>query len=271
MAGGFKERLGIADITDKNGIWKCLLAEFIGTLLLNFFGCGSCVYAGNVPGAKSSQVLIALTFGLVIMAIVQIVGHVSGAHVNPAVTAGMLVTGNITILKGLLYIIAQCVGSITGSAILKALTPPEKAGSLGLTNVAESVTPVQGFGVEFFLGFVLVLVVFGVCDVNKPESKGFAPLVIGLTIAMGHMAAVDYTGSSMNPARTLGSAVIANEWENHWVYWLGPILGGIAAALLYKNAFAAPSADVNMEYSPVQVQDKELKRLDNRKDEDGMA
>ncbi|XP_067009388.1 aquaporin AQPAe.a [Anabrus simplex] len=264
MAGGLVERLGVSELTAKNGIWKPLLAEFLGTLLLNFFGCGSCVDIERSTGVP--HVLIALTFGLTIMAVVQGIGHVSGGHINPAVTCGMLVTGNITIIKGFLYIVVQCLGAIAGSAVLKALTPEPAQGSLGTTVLGKDVTPVQGFGVEFFLGFVLLFVIFGVCDNNKPETKPITPLVIGLTIAMGHLAAIDYTGSSMNPARSLGSAVISNIWTDHWVYWLGPILGGIAASLIYKHAFTAPSIDAQNEYTPVQ-----LKRLDSRKEEDGTA
>nr|CAD7459236.1 unnamed protein product [Timema tahoe] len=363
MAGGLKERLGLTEV--KAGIWKPLLAEFLGNLLLNLFGCASCV---NVKGGPTDLVLIALTFGLVIMAVVQhslvtlpggptdlvlialtfglvilaivqhslvtlpggptdlvlialtfglvilaivqhslvtlpcntpwwtnrpgadsadfragdlgrradrnriktdtsqhgsratgeecyilistrcrvwvmstlsvetvdatriqplfntssstctrdTVGHVSGAHVNPAVTCGMLVTGNISIFKALLYIIVQCLGALAGSAVLKALTPEKVQGTLGLTLLSPGVSSIQGFGIEFFLGFVLLIVVFGVCDGNRNDTKGFAPLAIGLTITMGHLAAIDYTGSSMNPARTLGSAIIANIWDDHW-------------------------------------------------------
>ncbi|PNF32515.1 Aquaporin AQPcic [Cryptotermes secundus] len=250
MAGsGIKEKLGVEEIT--RGIWKALLAEFLGNLLLNFYGCASCV--GAEDNGKS-PVLVSLTFGLVIMAIVQSVGHVSGAHVNPAVTCGMLVTGNISILKALLYVAVQCLGAVAGTGVLKALTPLESQKKLGITLLSDGVTPIQGFGIEYFLGFVLVLVVFGVCDVNRSEVKGLAPVAIGLTIAMGHLAVLDYTGSSMNPARTLGSAIITGIWENHWVYWLGPILGGISAALIYKHAFAAVPREITTEYTPVQVQ-----------------
>ncbi|PSN40179.1 Aquaporin AQPAe.a [Blattella germanica] len=172
----------------------------------------------------------------------------------------MLITGNIAIIKGFLYIIAQCIGSLAGTAVLKAFTPNATQGKLGATELGEDVLPIQGFGVEFMLGFVLVIVVFGVCDANRPEFKGFAPLVIGLTITLGHLAALSYTGSSMNPARTLGSAVVSGIWSDHWVYWLGPILGGCSAGLLYKYVLSAAPVETTTEYSPVQVQvqDKEV-------------
>ncbi|KAK7872800.1 hypothetical protein R5R35_011922 [Gryllus longicercus] len=265
MSANLMERVGVNELKDRRGgIWKALLAEFLGTMILNLFGCGSCINVNETQAG--GYILISLSFGLAVMAAIQAVGHVSGAHVNPAVTAGMLVTGRVYPLKGLLYIIAQCIGAITGTAILKALTPDKVQGNLGMTTLGPNVTAIQGFGIEFFLGFILVLVVFGVCDPNKPTTAGIAPLVIGLTVTVGHLMAIDYTGSSMNPARTLGSAVVSAHWDDHWVYWLGPILGGISAALLYYHAFSAPAVEAPTEYSPVQ-----LKRLDKNKDEDGMA
>ncbi|GLH10816.1 Aquaporin-1 variant A [Gryllus bimaculatus] len=265
MSANLMERVGVNELKDRRGgIWKALLAEFLGTMILNLFGCGSCINVNETQ--TGGYILISLSFGLAVMAAIQAVGHVSGAHVNPAVTAGMLVTGRVYPLKGLLYIIAQCIGAITGTAILKALTPDKVQSNLGMTTLGPNVTAIQGFGIEFFLGFILVLVVFGVCDPNKPTTAGIAPLVIGLTVTVGHLMAIDYTGSSMNPARTLGSAVVSAHWDDHWVYWLGPILGGISAALLYYHAFSAPAVEAPTEYSPVQ-----LKRLDKNKDEDGMA
>ncbi|XP_018330035.1 aquaporin AQPAn.G isoform X2 [Agrilus planipennis] len=240
MAGRFKETLGINEVVGKNAntIWKALIAEFIGNLLLNFFGCGSVATVAAVP---SSFVLISLAFGLVIFVIVSSVGHVSGAHVNPAVTVAMVVTRNIGILKGVLYIVAQCLGSLAGSAILFGLTPNRiHSNGLGVNIVSPSITAEQAFGVEFMLGFVLVLTVFGVCDTNRFESKAIGPLAIGMAVCLGHLIAVDDDGTSMNPARSFGAAVIAGVWEHHWVFWAGPILGGVVAGLLYKYVFAAP-------------------------------
>jgi len=268
-----KETLGFDEFSTAKKtaqVWKSLLAEFLGNLLLNFFGCLSCVTL-NESNTLGRLVMIALTFGFVIFVVVQTLGHVSGAHVNPAVTSGMLVTGNISVIKGLLYIVAQCLGALTGSAILKALTPEKLHDTgLGMTQVDPQLTSLQGFGIEFFLGFVLVLTVFGVCDPNKPDAKAAAALAIGLAVALGHLAAIEYTGSSMNPARTFGSAVIAGIWENHWVYWIGPCVGGAAAGLLYKHAFAAPPlgpVKIIERYTAVSSDERELKRLDGTKNE----
>ncbi|VEN55520.1 unnamed protein product [Callosobruchus maculatus] len=266
--GEFKETLGINEIKSKNSnLPKALLAEFLGVLLLNLFGCGSVVLSDS-----NKTVVIPLAFGLAIFVVVQALGHVSGAHLNPAVTTGLMSTGTTPILRGVLYIVVQCLGALAGSGLLKALTP-EKLHQFGLGNTAinyDVITALQAFGIEFFLGFILVLTVCGVCDPNKPEMKSTAPLAIGLAVALGHLTCMPFTGASMNPARSFGSAVIANIWDDHWVYWAGPIFGGIAAALLYKHAFQAPSLGplkIIERYTTVVTDEKELKRLDGARDD----
>ncbi|KAL1512596.1 hypothetical protein ABEB36_002162 [Hypothenemus hampei] len=243
--GNFQEVLGINEVSSSkvmNTVWKALLAEFLGNFLLNFFGCGSVVVMSFSEPNKPNFLLVSFTFGLVVFVCVQALGHVSGAHLNPAVTAGMLSVGNIKAVKAILYIIVQCLGALAGSATLKALLPEDWHNTgLGMTMLNGKINALQGFGFEFFLGFVLVLVVSGVCDPNRPEAKAAGPLAIGLAVALGHMGAINFTGSSMNPARTFGSAVIAGIWDNHWVYWVGPIAGGIVAALIYHHALRAPT------------------------------
>lgn len=148
----------------------------------------------------------------------QTIGHISGCHINPAVTVGLLAAGRVSVLRAILYILAQCGGAVAAVASLQVLVEdsPHRVG-YGHTNLSDNISPLQGLGLEFFLGFVLVLVVFGVTDENKPDSRFIAPLAIGLTVTLGHLGIVSYTGSSMNPARTFGTAVITGIWENHWV------------------------------------------------------
>lgn len=259
MAASLKNRLGVNEVTDvKSGLGKALVAEAIGTLFINFFGCLSVVNLVDST-APPNLVLIALTFGFIVFALVQTLGHVSGAHINPAITVGLLAAGKVTLIRAFLYIVVQVLGAIAGSALLKALTPSSYTGGFGVTSLNANLTEVQGLGIEFILGFILVLVVFGVCDANRQHTQAVAALTIGLTVAAGHLATIDYTGSGMNPARAFGSAVIASSWEAHWVYWVGPILGGIAASLLYTHTLAAPAAG---EYSPVNVEEKELKSVE---------
>ncbi|CAB3237287.1 unnamed protein product [Arctia plantaginis] len=268
--GEIGAKLGLDELTGGAvGISRALLAEFIGNLLLNLFGCGACVNISQGANAAPNIVLIALAFGLAVYAAVSAIGHISGGHINPAVTLGLASTGKVKPVRAVLYIIAQCAGAAAGSGLLKALTPERAAGKLGVTGLGTDVTPLQGFGIEFFLGFVLIFVVCGVCDGNKPDHKSTAPLAIGLTVTLGHLLAVDYTGSAMNPARSFGSALVANEWADHWVYWAGPIAGGVAAALLYVHGFSAPPVETITppRYRAVAGDEKELKRLNGNQDE----
>ncbi|XP_026764157.1 aquaporin AQPAe.a [Galleria mellonella] len=266
--GELGTKLGLDELAGgAAGISKALLAEFIGNLLLNLFGCGACINISQGPNAPADIVLIALSFGLAVFAAVSAIGHISGGHLNPAVTVGLASAGRVKPVRAVLYVIAQCAGAAAGSGLLKAFTPERAAGKLGLTSLGTDVTALQGFGIEFFLGFVLIFVVCGVCDPNKPDSKATAPLTIGLTVTLGHLLAVDYTGSAMNPARSFGSALVANEWVDHWVYWAGPIAGGVAAALLYVHGFSASPVETP-KYRPVAGDEKELKRLDGSKAED---
>nr|UZM28245.1 aquaporin Ae.a [Henosepilachna vigintioctomaculata] len=211
-----------------------LVSEFIGTLLLVFIGCGSIISLG---GSDINIVQIALTFGLTIATIVQTICHISGGHLNPAVSLSLFVTGDIKLLRAILFIIAQCVGAACGSAILKAMTPADKQGDLGITNINKSLEPIQGFIVEAVLTFLLLIVIHGVCDSRRKDVKGSAPLAIGLAITACHLCGIQYTGSSLNPARSFGPAVIMNLWPNHWIYWAGPIVGGVVAGLVYKFIF----------------------------------
>jgi len=271
-------KIGLEDFSGKalkNTLAACA-AELIGTMFLNLVGCGSALNNGG------DYVRIALCFGVTVATMAQSIGHISGCHINPAVTAGLLVGRKIGLIKAILYIVSQCIGAVIGTGLLLVFYPSEldvnavnsktgKAcgivsrenagptketaewddigekyieepnecpwpGYLGVTGLGTGITAGQGFGIEFFITFVLILVVFGAAadDHAAAASKGSAPLAIGLSITTCHLYAIPLTGSSMNPARSFGSAVIAKNWANHWVYWLGPICGGICASILYN-------------------------------------
>ncbi|KAI4487057.1 hypothetical protein M0802_012080 [Mischocyttarus mexicanus] len=244
----FKEAIGAKELTDKkSGLYRALLAEFLGTMLLNFFGCGS-VVTNNV-------VAISLAFGLTVTAAIQAIGHVSGGHINPAVTFGLMVIGKVPIIRGILYVLAQSAGAIAGSAVLRALSAESMEVSLGVVSLAEGITPVQGLGIEFFLAMILVMVVCGACDDAKSYSKGIAPVLIGYTVTIGHII-----GAGMNPARSLGSSVVMGVFDNHWLYWVGPILGGLAGGLIYTHAVGpAKKEEVSTrQYATVALEEKEV-------------
>lgn len=221
--------------------WKAVFAEFLGTWLLVLIGTGSCIQDWEDDSLDVVQ--IALSFGLTVATIVWIIGHISGGHINPAVTCAMLITRRISLIRALLFIIAQLVGAIIGSALLKAFTPEEMRGPLGVTKPAKEVTEGMAVGTEFFITFALVLTAFASCDTKRTDLKGSFPLTVGLSVTMAHMWAVESTGSSMNTARSFGPAVVMNIWDDHWVYWVGPLCGGMVAGLVYDNILA-PNASL---------------------------
>ncbi|ALC41292.1 CG7777 [Drosophila busckii] len=261
--GKFEYSLGLNELKSKEQrLWQSLIGEFMGNLILNFFACGACTQIEN-------GTFKALAFGLAIFVAITIVGHLSGGHVNPAVTIAMLVAGRISVLRALLYIVFQCLGAIAGTGAVKILLDEHYRGSLGHTALETHVTELQGLGIEFFLGLVLVLTVFGACDSNKPDSRYTAPLAIGMSVTLGHLGTIRYTGASMNPARTLGTAFATDNWNAHWVYWLGPILGGVAAALLYTQVLEAKAPPKNTEAAEkyrTHADEREMRKLEGARD-----
>ncbi|CAL1534272.1 unnamed protein product, partial [Lymnaea stagnalis] len=197
-------------------LWRAVFAEFLAQVLFVFLGCASATSFALSHDSSAHQVKIALAFGLAIMALIQMIGHVSGGHINPAVTIAMAVAMNISVIRAVLYVVAQVVGAVVGGFILKGVTPSIHHNNLAVTSLSAGVTPAQGFGIELILTFCLVTVIFGTTDSNR-ASFGSPALLIGLTVTVGHLAGIAYTGSSMNPSRSLGSAVASNSWVNHWV------------------------------------------------------
>nr|XP_031850434.1 aquaporin AQPAn.G isoform X3 [Nomia melanderi] len=239
-----KDFVGMEEVT-KVDFLVMMFGEALGTFLLVLIGCASCITWSNNP---PTVVHIAFTFGLAVASLAHVLGPISGCHVNPAVSIGLLVSGNCSFLKTLCYVVCQCCGAIAGSAVLKVLIPGAPTQGLGATNLAPSVTDSQGIFMEAIVTFLLVLVVHAVTDPKRTDTKGWAPMAIGLTITVAHMAAVPVTGSSMNPARTLGPSVILGDWKNLWIYWIGPILGACVAGILYKLAFKRKKEDDEASY-----------------------
>ncbi|XP_077376351.1 aquaporin-4 [Festucalex cinctus] len=255
--------IGVEQMKTKD-FWRAVAAEFLAMLLFVFIGTGSAVNWAKLKKTSATDtvvyvptpnVLISLCFGLTIGTLVQCFGHISGAHINPAVTAAMFVTKKVTPIKGLFYFVAQLVGAIAGSAIVLAVTPTELSeDGVGISSVNESVGEPFGLLVELLLTFQLVFTIFATCDSKRTDLGGSASLSIGLSVVIGHLVGIDYTGASMNPARTFGPAVVFNKFTGHWVYWVGPILGAVIAAFLYEFIFCPDSGKP----SPGQVIPKNL-------------
>ncbi|XP_022058260.1 aquaporin-4 isoform X2 [Acanthochromis polyacanthus] len=219
--------------------WRAVSGEYLATLIFVLLGLGSTINwaAGEEKPPPADLVLISLCFGLSIATMVQCFGHISGGHINPAVTAAMVVTRKLSLAKAVFYVVAQCLGAITGAGILYIVTPAAVRGSLGVTTVNSNISLGHGLLVELLITFELVFTVFATCDPKRTDLGGSAGLAIGFAVAIGHLFAIPYTGASMNPARSFGPAMVTLNFESHWVYWVGPILGGILAAGLYEYLY----------------------------------
>ncbi|XP_002737956.1 aquaporin-4-like [Saccoglossus kowalevskii] len=241
--------------------WRAVLAECVAMAIFVFIGIASTI---NSPGEDATMVQIALGFGISIATMVQCFGHVSGAHINPAVTVAAFCTRKVNILVTMFYILAQCVGAIVGAALLYALLPTSDIrGTLGVTSIA-GVHNWQGLFIEIILTFQLVLTIFATIDSRRSDLLGSASLSIGLSVVIGHLAGIRFTGASMNPARSFGPAVVMNAWTDHWVYWVGPIIGGVLAAFLYEFVFEPGSniTRVRNVYSKVIKSDEPEKNME---------
>lgn len=211
-----------------------LAAEALGAFTLIFAGAGAIVVTGG-----GDLVAIALAHGLAIAVMVSALGHVSGGLFNPALTIGLWATRRIGTVSGILYIIAQLVGGVLGALAL-ALFLPEAMRSaptnLGTPSINASIDFVSAVGLEAIATFFLMTVVFGTAlDGRGPKIGGFA---IGLVIAVDIFAIGSLTGAVMNPARAFGPALVDNTWADHLVWWIGPIIGAVLAALVYHYVFA---------------------------------
>ncbi|XP_051624842.1 aquaporin-2-like [Manacus candei] len=211
---------------------RAVLAEFLATLVFVLFGLGSAL---AWPSMASPGVLqIALAFGLAIGTLVQALGPVSGAHVNPAVTVALLVGSQLSLLRALFYITAQLLGGVVGAAILHQVTPPAAREGMAVNRLNNETSPGQAVTVELFLTFQLVLCVLASTDERREDPVGSPALSIGLSVAVGHLLGIRYTGCSMNPARSFAPAVIVGDFSDHWVFWVGPLVGAAAASVLYN-------------------------------------
>ncbi|XP_053569107.1 aquaporin-4 [Bombina bombina] len=218
--------------------WKAVTGEFLAMFIFVFLSLGSTInWSPPEKPQPADIVLIALCFGLSIGTLVQCFGHISGAHINPAVTIAMVCTRKISVAKSVFYIVAQCLGAIAGAGLLYLVTPSDVAGNFGVTKVNEKLSSGHGLLVELIITFQLVFTICASCDPKRNDITGSVALAIGFSVAIGHLFAVNYTGASMNPARSFGPAVIMNRWENHWVYWVGPIVGAVIAGALYEYVY----------------------------------
>lgn len=215
---------------------QALVVEFICTFLFVFAGVGSAMATDKLIGnAVVGLFFVAMAHTLVVAVMISAGLRISGGHLNPAVTLGLCVGGHITVFRSILYWIDQCLASAAACALLKYLTG-------GMTtpihSLAEGMDSLQGVIMEIILTFSLLFTVYTtIVDPKKGSIEGLGPLLTGFVVGANIMAGGAFSGASMNPARSFGPALVSGDWTDHWVYWVGPLIGGGLAGLICENFF----------------------------------
>jgi MIP family channel proteins len=231
---------------DASHLVGAAIAELVGTFILVFGGTAvavGAILARPTAGPAYDSLAVALAFGLVLAAVVAAVGHVSGAHVNPAVTIGMAAAKKFPWNYAPIYVGAQLVGAVL-AALATWLTfggPARSEAKLAATYPAQGVGDLQAFIVEILITFILVFVVMAVATDDRAPAA-VAPISVGFALAVGVFIAGPVTGGSVNPARSLGPMLVAGDLTSVWLYILGPIIGGVLGALLYERVMAQSEA-----------------------------
>ena len=223
---------------------KRLVAEIFGTFWLVFGGCGAAVLSAAYPGLGIGFLGVALAFGLTVMTMAYAIGHVSGCHLNPAVTLGLVVSGRFPRKELGPYVLAQVIGAILGATVLYgiAIGKPDFVVGGFAANGYEAHSP-GGYSMasaliaEVVLTFAFLMIILGATDARAP--KGFAPIAIGLGLTLIHLVGIPVTNLSVNPARSTGPAIFAGGWAlgQLWLFWLAPLVGGAIAGFVYPLLF----------------------------------
>ncbi|MGR5235434.1 aquaporin Z [Vibrio alfacsensis] len=228
------------------------MAEVFGTFWLVLGGCGSAVLAAGFPELGIGFVGVALAFGLTVLTMAFAIGHISGCHLNPAITVGLWAGGRFETKDVVPYIIAQVIGGVIAGGILYIIA----TGQAGF-DVVGSGFAANGYGehspgqyslmaalvTEVVMTMMFLIVIMGATDKRAPQ--GFAPIAIGLCLTLIHLISIPVTNTSVNPARSTGVAVFVGDWavSQLWLFWVAPIVGGILGALIYKNILGTESND----------------------------
>ncbi len=236
---------------------RCV-AEFIGTFWLVFGGCGSAVLAAVVGASVADTpfnvgigfVGVALAFGLTVLTMAYAIGHISGCHLNPAVTAGLVAGGRFKASEAVPYIVAQVIGGLAGAGALYLIASGKEGFSLagGFASNGYAEHSPGGYSLtaclvaEVVLTFMFLLIIHGATDRRAPQ--GFAPLAIGLGLTLIHLIGIPVTNLSVNPARSTGPAVFVGGWAlaQLWLFWVAPLAGAVAAGVVYRLCFEERSA-----------------------------
>jgi aquaporin Z len=224
---------------------KRALAEFFGTFWLVFGGCGAAVLAAGVPTVGIGYVGVALAFGLTVLTMAFAIGHISGCHLNPAISLGLVVGKRFPASELPYYVIAQVVGAIAASGVLYVIASgvPTFDVHAGFASNGYAEHSPQGYSLlaclvaEIVLTAFFLIVIMGATDGRAP--KGFAPIAIGLCLTLIHLVGIPVTNLSVNPARSTGPAIFAGGWalQQLWLFWVAPLIGGVLGGTIYKTLF----------------------------------
>jgi aquaporin Z len=225
---------------------KRCVAEFIGTFWLVFGGCGSAVLAAAFPEVGIGLLGVSFAFGLTVLTMAYAIGHISGCHLNPAVSIGLVAGGRFKSGEVVQYVIAQVVGGIAGAGVLYLIASGKADFKLAdgfASNGYGAHSPggyslLAGFVAEFVLTFMFLFIILGATDKRAPQ--GFAPIAIGLGLTLIHLIGIPVTNLSVNPARSTGPAVFVGGWAlmQLWLFWIAPIAGAVAAGSVYRSFFS---------------------------------
>jgi aquaporin Z len=226
-------------------IGKRAAAEFFGTFWLVFAGCGAAVLAAGVPNVGIGYAGVSLAFGLTVLTMAYAIGHISGCHLNPAVSLGLVVGKRFPAAELLPYVVAQVVGAIAGAGVLyviaSGLTTFEVHAGFALNGYGDhspqGYSLLAGFVAEVALTAFFLIVIMGATDGRAP--KGFAPLAIGLCLTLTNLVGIPVTNASINPARSTGPAIFAGGWalQQLWMFWVAPLIGGAIGGGIYSMLF----------------------------------
>ncbi|HEV8484383.1 MAG TPA: aquaporin Z [Blastocatellia bacterium] len=224
-------------------------AEFIGTFWLVFGGCGSAVLAAGFPSLGIGFAGVSLAFGLTVLTMAYAIGHISGCHLNPAVSIGLVAGKRFPVSELLPYIVAQVLGAIAGAGVLDVIASGKAGFDLAGGFASNGYGPhspggyslLAAFVAEAVLTFFFLMIILGSTDARAPA--GFAPIAIGLGLTLIHLISIPVTNTSVNPARSTGPAIFAGAWalSQLWLFWVAPILGAAVAGIVYPLVAGEPS------------------------------
>lgn len=235
-------------------LYRAAIAEFTATFIFLYVSIATVIGYKSQAAAETCTGVgylgVAWSFGATIFVLVYCTGGVSGGHINPAVTFGLLVGRKLSLVRAVLYIVAQCLGAICGAGLVKGITGRsyETLGG-GANSVSDGFSVGAAFGAEIAGTFVLVYTVLSATDPKRTARDSFipvlVPLPIGFAVFVVHLATIPITGTGINPARSLGAAVMYNQhkaWKDHWIFWVGPLLGATVAAFYHRFVLRGEAA-----------------------------